>query len=117
MRFFSATQLAALKRLSDLLMPRTASTPGAIDAQVPEFLDFWIGKSPTGQQKIYTAGLDALNKQSLTKYKRAFAELDDTAAAAVIEPAIKQPWSYVPPSDPPWLISSRKRSATSGPRP
>ena len=99
-RFFSAPQLAALKRLSDLLMPRTATAPGAIDSQVPEFLDFWIGKSPASQQKIYLAGLDALNKQASTKYKKPFADLDETAAAALIEPAIKQPWNYVPPADP-----------------
>lgn len=99
-RFFSAQQLSALKRLSDLMMPRTASTPGAIDAQVPEFLDFWIGKSPAAQQKIYTLGLDSLNKQASAKHKKPFADLDDATAAALIAPAIKQPWNYVPPADP-----------------
>ena len=92
--------MAALRRLSDLLMPRTGSAPGAIDAQVPEFLDFWIGKSPSDRQKIYTAGLDALNKQASAKYRKSFADLDDASAAAVIESAIKQPWSYVAPTDP-----------------
>ena len=99
-RFFNAPQLAALKRLSDLLMSRTATTPGAIDAQVPELLDFWIGKSPASHQKIYSTGLDALNKQASAKHKMTFADLDDTAAAALIEPAIKQPWNFVPPADP-----------------
>ena len=99
-RFFAAQQLASLKRLSDLLMPRTASAPGAVDAQVPEFLDFWIGRSPAGQQKIYTQGLDTLNKQALAHYKQPFADLDDAAAAALIAPAIQQPWNFVPPADP-----------------
>ena len=97
-RFFSAPQMAALRRLSDLLVPH-GDTPGALDAKVPEFLDFWIGKSPLEQQKVYTAGLDALNKASAAKYKKPFAELDDAAAAAVIDPGIKVPWNYTPPAD------------------
>ena len=99
-RFFSPVQFAALKRLSDLLMPRNGDIPGALDAQAPEFLDFLIGKAQADRQKIYTAGLDALNRQAAAKYKKPFADLDDASAAAVIEPGIKQPWSYVPPADP-----------------
>ena len=98
--FFSATQMADLRRLCDLLMPKTAAVPGALDAKVPEFLDFWIGKSQAAQQQIYTAGLDALNKAAAAKFKRPFADLDDSSAAAVLEPGIKVPWSYNPPADP-----------------
>ncbi len=99
-RFFAAQQMASLTRLSDLLMPRTSSAPGAVDARAPEFLDFWIGKSPAVQQKIYTQGLDALNKQALAHYKKPFADLDDASAAALIAPAIQQPWNFIPPADP-----------------
>jgi len=99
LHFFSAAQLAALKHLSDMIMP-AGDKPGALDAQVPEFLDFLIGKSPADRQKVYTAGLDALNKLSMAKEKKPFPELDAAAAAALIDPAMKQPWSYVPPADP-----------------
>jgi len=94
LHFFSAVQFAALKRLSDLLMPGSA-----LDAQAPEFLDFLIGKSPAERQRIYTAGLESLNKTSMLKHKKSFAELDDSAAAGVIAPFIK-PWNSVPPADP-----------------
>lgn len=100
LHFFSTQQFAALKRLSDLIMPGGADKPGAIDAQAPEFLDFLIGKSLADRQKIYTAGLDALNKQSMSHHKKPFAELDAPTAAALIEPAMKQPWNYIPPADP-----------------
>jgi hypothetical protein len=100
LHFFSAQQFAALKRLSDLIMPAGGDKPGAIDAQAPEFLDFLIGKSLADRQKIYTAGLDALNKQSMSHHKKPFAELDTVTATALIEPAMKQPWNYIPPADP-----------------
>ena len=99
-RYFSPAQFAALKRLSNLMMPRIGETPGALDAQTPEFLDFLISKSPADRQKVYTAGLDALNRQSAANYKKPYADLQDTEAAALIEPGIKQPWNYVPPADP-----------------
>ena len=99
LRFFTAAQMAALTRVSDLLMPKTATAPGALDAQVPEFLDFWVGKSAVAVQSVYKAGLDALNKQATAKFKKPFADLDDSSAAAVIEPGMKVQWSYVPPVD------------------
>jgi hypothetical protein len=99
LHFFTARQFAALKRLSDLLMPGGGPAPGAIDSRVPEFLDFLIGQAPTVRQHIYAAGLDALNSLSTVKQSKPFSELDDAAAAELIAPAIK-PWSYVPPADP-----------------
>ena len=60
-RFFTAQQFAALRRVSDILMPATNGAPGALAAQAPEFLDFLIGESPADRQRVYRAGLDALN--------------------------------------------------------
>lgn len=99
LHFFSPMQFAALKRLSDLLMPGGGELAGAVEARVPEFLDFYIGKSPVEKQKIYTVGLDLLNQESTKSHKRPFASLDEAAAGDIIAPAIK-PWSYVPSSDP-----------------
>jgi hypothetical protein len=99
LHFFTASQFATLKRLSDLLMPSGGAATGALEARVPEFLDFHVGKSPAERKKIYTAGLDALNDLSTLKQKKPFADLDDAAAGELLAPAIK-PWSYVPPADP-----------------
>src|SRR6476646_4156633 len=38
-RFFNAQQFAALRRLSDLLMPPMRGNPGALEAKAPEFLN------------------------------------------------------------------------------
>ena len=52
-RFFTAAQYSALRKLSDLLMPRIGDTPGALDAAAPEFLDFLISESPKDRQELY----------------------------------------------------------------
>ena len=61
--FFNAEQFAALRRLSDILMPSMKGAPGALEAKAAEFLDFLIGASPADRKQLYKAGLDALNAQ------------------------------------------------------
>ena len=46
LRFFTPQQMAALTRLSEVLMPPMGEKPGAVQAQTPMFLDFLIGDSP-----------------------------------------------------------------------
>jgi hypothetical protein len=97
--FFSAPQLAALRRLSDLIVPAINGTPGALEAHAPEFLDFLIGDSPADRQQLYRSGLDALNHQASKQFGKGFADLDAPQAGKVLAP-LGDPWTYVPPSDP-----------------
>lgn len=98
-RYFSALQFAALRKLSDILMPPLNGMPGALEAEAPEFLDFLISKSPADRQQIYKAGLDALNAQAQRQFRKAFAEVDEAQAATLLAP-LRQPWTYEPPADP-----------------
>lgn len=98
-RFFSAPQFAALKKLSEILMPPLNNMPGATDAGAPEFLDFLIGKSPADRQQLYKGGLDALNAQATKRFGKAFAEVTEAQAVELLAP-LKQPWTYEPPADP-----------------
>jgi hypothetical protein len=87
-KFFSAAQFATLKTLCGILMPAGPNnTPGAIEAQVPEFLDFLLSQSPADRQHMYRAGLDGLKG------------LDSANAAKMLAP-LKQTWTYDPPKDP-----------------
>lgn len=87
-KFFTATQFSTLKTLCGILMPAGANnTPGAIEAQVPEFLDFLLSQSPADRQQTYRAGLDGLKG------------LDSSNAAKMLAP-LKQTWTYDPPKDP-----------------
>ncbi len=98
-RFFSAPQFAALKKLSEILMPPLNNMPGALDAEAPEFLDFLIGKSPADRQQLYKGGLDALNAQATKRFGKAFAEVTEAQAVELLAP-LRQPWTYEPPADP-----------------
>ena len=98
-RFFNAQQFAALRKLSDILLPPLNGMPGALEAGAPEFLDFLISKSPADRQQLYKAGLAALNAQALRQFKKPFADVDSAQASTLLAP-LRQPWTYVPPADP-----------------
>lgn len=98
-RFFNAQQFAALRKLSELLMPAMNDLPGALEAKAPEFLDFLIGASGSERKQLYKNGLDALNTQAQKRFGKAFAETSETQAAEILAP-LRQPWTYEPPADP-----------------
>jgi hypothetical protein len=98
-RFFTAVQLATLRKLCDILMPTVSGLPGALEAGAPEFLDFLIGQSPSDRQQAYRTGLDVLNAQARKRYNRPFAEIDASQAETLLAP-LRQPWTYVAPTDP-----------------
>jgi len=99
LRFFSTRQFATLRRLCDLLVPGAQSSPGALEARVPEFMDFLIGDSAVDRQQLWLSGLDALESQSQTIFKKAFTDTDAAQADTLFAP-LHQPWTYEPPADP-----------------
>jgi len=92
-RFFTAPQMAALRRLSVIILPSIAGAPGAIEAGAPEFLDFLIGQSPLPTRTLYETGLDTLNTRATAKFAKAFAALDDKQADEFLLP-LRQPWQW-----------------------
>src|ERR1700736_3685057 len=98
-RFFSARQFATLRRVCEVLMPAAQGFPGALEARVPEFMDFLIADSPADRQQVWLRGLDALENQSHTRFRKPFADTDAAQADILFAP-LHQPWSYEPPSDP-----------------
>ena len=82
-------------------MPPLSGSPGALECGAPEFLDFLIGASLPDRQKLYRDGLDTLNANAKKSFKKAFADLSDADADAVIRPLLAPvPWLYDPPKDP-----------------
>ncbi len=98
-RFFTAEQYAALRKLGDLLQPAMGKTPGALDAKVPEFLDFLVSVSPPDRQQLYRSGLDALNAEATKHANKSFSDVSAADAASILAP-LREPWTYEPPSDP-----------------
>jgi hypothetical protein len=80
-------------------VPGAPGSVGALDAHVPEFMDFLIGDSPGERQQLWLIGLDALENQSQTRFGKPFADTDPGQADTLFAP-LRQPWSYEPPADP-----------------
>ena len=96
--FFSATQMATLRRLSDIMMSRTSAHPGALDAKTPEFLDFLIGHSPAVRGSLYTSGLNWLDAQAKLKHSKPFAKLETAQADALLKPWLRTWMTDHPPT-------------------
>jgi hypothetical protein len=97
--FFTAVEMATLKRLSDVILPALNGRPGALEAHVPEFLDFLIGQSPAERQAIYRKGLAGLEHQAQAQFKKAFAALETPQVDTLMAP-LRKPWTFVPPTEP-----------------
>jgi hypothetical protein len=87
--FFSPEQYATLCRLCDLFMPPLNGNPGALEAATPEFLDFYNSVSDPGRQKLYTDGLNDLNTQAKSRFKKSFATLSNNEADTILKPLFK----------------------------
>jgi len=98
-RFFTAPQLSALRRVGDVLMPATSTSPGALAAGAPEFLDFLMGASGADRQRVYREGLDGLNAQAQRQFGKPFADLDSSQADLVLAP-LRTPWTFDEPAEP-----------------
>ncbi len=83
LQFFSPAEMDAMRKLSAILIPSVGGKPGAIEAGAPEFLDFYLSRSPVADQELYRDGL-----------KRFMA----APQTATLEP-LNQPWTYVAGAD------------------
>jgi len=100
-RFFTPAQFAALRRLSAIIQPPMRGNPGALDCNVPEFIDFLIGVSPADRQQLYRNGLDALNAHAKKQFSKSFADLEDAQVHTILQPMlVAVPWPKDPPKDP-----------------
>jgi hypothetical protein len=98
LKTFDKAQFSALRKLSEILMPASKDTPGALEAGAAEFLDFLIGVSPPDRVGLYKAGLDHLNTEAQQRYHQPFAEITAEQAGPILAP-LHAPWSYRTPAD------------------
>jgi hypothetical protein len=83
-KLFTPQQMAALRRLADLMVPAGPDRPGANDAKAPEFLDFLVSQSAHGRQVLYANGLDLLQLESGKRFHRRFEDLDAEQAGELV---------------------------------
>lgn len=99
LRFFTSTQMATLSRLSDVLLPRLGSAPGAVEAGTPAFLDFLIGESPEARKTMYRDGLDWLDAKSKKQFAKPFAALETAQVARLLKPWLRTWMTDHPPTE------------------
>jgi len=97
--FFDAIELAALRALAGTLVPSFEGRPGAVEAGVPEFVDFAIAESPAARQQLWRSGLHELDAQSIKAFGVRFEKLTTDQAAKILEP-LKAKWTFYGPSEP-----------------
>ncbi|NCP21561.1 MAG: hypothetical protein COS42_10750 [Flavobacteriales bacterium CG03_land_8_20_14_0_80_35_15] len=62
--FFDKNQIVVLTNLVDLILPKTADSPGALDVNVPQFIDAYAKEVANAEaQKNFTDGLTAILKE------------------------------------------------------
>lgn len=98
-RYFTAARYATLVHLCETFMPATDEYPSAVKAGAPEFLDFYLGASPTEQQTLYNTGLDRLNADSLKQFHVPFAKADARQVDTLIRPHLKGWMNDHPPRE------------------
>src|SRR5688572_28407286 len=67
-RFFNREEMAALRKLGEILMPARGETPGASEAEAAAFLDFLLSQSAADRQSLYRDGLARLDRDSRTRH-------------------------------------------------
>ena len=118
--FFSTDESIVIKNLVDLILPKTDNIPGALDVNVPEFIDLYASKVYTGAElETYKLGIASIIEQLpipetgakdlhthdyksiLTKYLRANAsqrkqyELhEDTTYTALVNLRAQAVWAF-----------------------
>jgi hypothetical protein len=98
-QFFTAQQMATLRRLCDLLLPPIGGKPGATQAGTPLFLDFLIGSSPDPRKRLYKGGLEWLDGETQKTHHVPFAKLSDEQAGALLNPWLRSWMSDHPPTE------------------
>ncbi|MFP5227605.1 MAG: gluconate 2-dehydrogenase subunit 3 family protein [Acidobacteriota bacterium] len=98
--FFNERRIATLVQLCEILLPPIGKYPGALDAGVPEFLDFLISVSPPERQQMYESGLDWLDVEAHQKFGIPFDAVDEKQADTLIRPWLRTWMPDHPPQEP-----------------
>lgn len=82
--FFTAHEYATVRMLSELVIPRDGRSGGAIDAGVPEFMDFILNENP-GMGAGIRGGLAWLDAESRKRFGHEFLDLPDAGRRTILD--------------------------------
>ena len=82
-KFFTPAEYQTVRLLSDLIIPADERSGGAIDAGVPEFMDFTMVDQPA-RQVAMRGGLAWLDLECLRRFDKTFVGASDSDRHAVL---------------------------------
>jgi hypothetical protein len=82
-KFFTPSEWRTVRVLSDMVIPRDERSGGAVDAGVPEFMDFTVTDRP-GWQKPMRDGLAWIDAQSNSRFGKPFAGATQSQREAIL---------------------------------
>ena len=94
-KFFTQHEYATVKVLSDMIIPRDERSGGAVDAGVPEFMDFTMIDQPARQTAI-RGGLQWLDSESHRRFDKTFLAASEVERRQILDDisghGAPQPW-------------------------
>jgi hypothetical protein len=82
--FFTAHEYATVRVLAELVIPRDGRSGGALDAGVPEFMDFILAEK-TGMQTRVRGGLAWLDHEAGQRHSHEFVDLADAERRRILD--------------------------------
>jgi hypothetical protein len=82
--FFTKEEMQTITVLSDIIIPADEVSGGAIDAKVPEFIEFIVKDKPEHQIPM-RGGLRWLNVQSLKRFDKTFVDSSDKQRIELVD--------------------------------
>ena len=82
-KFFTPAEWKTVRVLADMVIPRDERSGGAIDAGVPEFIDFTVNDRPRWQ-KGAREGLAWIDAESNRRFGKPFADATTTQREAIL---------------------------------
>lgn len=82
--FFTEHEFATVRILAETVIPRDGRSGGAIDAGVPEFMDFILNENP-GMQTGIRGGLAWLDQESRQRFGQEFLDVSDANRRAILD--------------------------------
>lgn len=84
-RFFNAGQYGSLNALADTLLPDDDDAPGAVQAQVPWFIDTNLFYTASLLRQTWTDGLRTLDEEALRSFGKPFVNLPPGQRIGILE--------------------------------
>ena len=83
-KFFTASELAAITILADIIVPKDGVSGSASDAKVTDFIEFIVKDMP-GHQIPMRGGLRWLEMQSLNRFEKSFSAITEPQRIKIID--------------------------------